>query len=385
MLLARAGHRVLLVDRATFPSDTMSTHLLHPPAVAALARWGLLDRLEATGCPPCNRYRLDLGPVRIEGAPRPVEGVTTAYGPRRTVLDALLVDAAVEAGAELREGFTVEEVLADGDGVTGIRGRTHRGTTVTERARVVVGADGRNSLVARAVRAEHYHEVPRLAAVYYAYWSDLPTDTMENYLRAEQHRGWATIPTHDGLTCVVVGWPQSEFAANRKDVEGTYLGAFEHAPEFAARIAGATRETRFAGTGELPGFFRRPYGPGWALAGDAGHHKHPITAFGITHAFRDAEALVGALDAAWSGRRAIDDALADAQRTRDEASLPMHHLTADFATFEPPDPEMQALFAAMQGNREAMEGFVSVMAGTLPPPEFFAPENLERIMAAAAA
>jgi 2-polyprenyl-6-methoxyphenol hydroxylase-like FAD-dependent oxidoreductase len=221
--------------------------------------------------------------------------------------------------------------------------------------------------------------------VYYAYWSGLPTDGFETYVRAEHGRGWAALPTHDGLTCLVVGWPRSQFAANRADAVAAYLRSFEHAPEFAERIAGAVRESRLVGTGELPGSFRRPYGPGWALAGDAGHHKHPITAFGITDAFRDAEAVARALDAALSGRRSHDDAMADAQRERDAASLPMYGLTADFARLAPLEPEMQALFAAMQGNEEAMDGFVSVMAGTLPPPEFFAPDNLARITAGAAA
>jgi 2-polyprenyl-6-methoxyphenol hydroxylase-like FAD-dependent oxidoreductase len=376
MLLARAGHRVLLVDKATFPSDTMSTHLLHPPAVAALARWGLLERLEATGCPPVTSYSFDFGPVTIAGSPRPADGVATAYGPRRTVLDALLVEAAAAAGAELREGFTVEEILRDGDRVTGVRGRTRDGQTVTEHARIVIGADGRGSAVARAVGPERYHEVPNLAAVYYAYWSGLPAGGFETFVRAEHGRGWAALPTNDGLTCVVVGWPQAEFAANRSDVEGAYMRSFASAPEFAERMRSATRETRFVGTGNLPGYFRRPFGPGWLLVGDAGYHKHPITAFGITDAFRDAEAVAAALG--------DDAALAEWQRTRDESSLPMYHLTADFAQLEPPPPEMQALFAAMQGNQDAMDGFISVMAGTLPPPEFFAPENLGRIMAGAA-
>src|SRR3954452_19104199 len=119
MLLARNGYRVLLVDKATFPSDTMSTHLAHPPAVAALARWGILERLEATNCPPITRYSFDFGPVTISGSPRPADGITNAYGPRRIVLDALLVEAAVAAGAELREAFTVEEVLIDDGVVTG--------------------------------------------------------------------------------------------------------------------------------------------------------------------------------------------------------------------------------------------------------------------------
>jgi flavin-dependent dehydrogenase len=322
MLLARNGYRVLLVDKATFPSDTMSTHVAHPPAVAALARWGILERLEATNCPPITQYSFDFGPVTVAGSPRTSDGAVHAYGPRRIVLDALLVEAAVAAGAELREEFTVEEILFDDGAVTGIRGHAKGRPAVTEQARVVVGADGKHSLVAKTTHAERYNEVPSLAAAYYAYWSGLPVDAFATYIRAEDDRGWAAIPTHDDLTCVVQGWPQSQFQANRTDIEGTYMKSFELAPEFDERIRGAKRETRFVGSGDLPGFFLKPYGPGWALVGDAGYHKHPITAFGITDAFRDAEALASALDDAFAGRRPYDDAMADYQRARDDEALP---------------------------------------------------------------
>lgn len=385
MLLARSGYRVLLVDKATFPSDTMSTHFVHPPGVAALARWGILERLEATNCPPVTKYSYDFGPVTISGSPHPADGVANAYGPRRLVLDTLLVEAAVAAGAELREAYTVEEILVDDGRVTGIRGHAKGGATVTDRARVVVGADGKHSLVAKAVQPERYNEVPALAPSYYTYWSGLPTDAFETYIRAEGDRGWGVLPTHDGLTCVVQGWPQSQFKANRKDVEGTYMKSFELAPEFAERMRGATREARFVGTGDLPGFFLKPYGPGWSLVGDAGYHKHPITAFGISDAFRDAEAVAAALDDAFAGRRQYDEAMASYQRARDEQALPIYELTCDFAKIEPPPSEMQQLIGAMQGNQKAMDGFVSVMAGTLPAPEFFGPESVGRIMAQAAA
>ena len=262
MLLARNGYRVLLVDKASFPSDTMSTHLAHPPAVAALARWGILERLEATNCPPITRYSFDFGPVTVSGSPRPANGAANAYCPRRIVLDALLVEAAVSAGAELREAFTVEEVVVDDGRVTGIRGHAKGGDTVTERAQVVIGADGKHSLVAKAVQPERYNEMPKLTPSYYAYWSGLPTDAFEYSSAPSRAVVGRRIPTHDDLTCVVQGWPQSEFAANRKDVEGTYMKSFELAPAFAERIHGATREARFVGTGDLPGFFYKPYGPG---------------------------------------------------------------------------------------------------------------------------
>jgi flavin-dependent dehydrogenase len=385
MLLARNGYRVLLVDRASFPSDTMSTHLAHPPAVAALDRWGILDKLEATNCPPITRYSFNFGPVAVAGTPRPANGTAKAYCPRRIVLDELLVEAAAGAGAEMREAFTVDEILTEEGRVTGIRGHAKGGETVTERAKVVIGADGRHSILAKAVEPESYNEVPPLAPAYYAYWSGLPTDGFDTYIRAESGRGWAAIPTHDGLTCVVQGTPQADFATTKKDVEGTYLAGFELAPEFAERIRAAKRESGFMGAGDLAGYFRKPYGPGWVLVGDAGYHKHPITAFGITDAFSDAEAVAAALDDAFTERRAFDEAMADYQRARDEHAMPIYGFTNDFAALEPPPPEMQQLIGAMQGNQEAQDGFVSVMAGTLPAPEFFGPENAGRIMAAAAA
>jgi 2-polyprenyl-6-methoxyphenol hydroxylase-like FAD-dependent oxidoreductase len=146
----------------------------------------------------------------------------------------------------------------------------------------------------------------------------------------------------------------------------------------------ATRETRFVGTGDLPNYFRRPYGPGWALVGDAGYHKDPLTAQGISDAFRDAEELVAAPDAALSGRRGFNDAMARYQQARDQRVLPMYEFTCDLARLEPPAPELQRLLGAVQTSQAAMDQFVSVIAGTAPVREFFGPENTERIMAGTA-
>jgi flavin-dependent dehydrogenase len=380
MLLARAGYRVLVVDRATFPSDTVSTHIVHPPGVAALVRWGLLERLEATKCPPVGKYSYDFGPFTISGSPQPTEGVSVAYGPRRTVLDKLIVDAAAEAGAEVREGFAVDELLFDDGRVIGLTGHS-QGKTVTERARVVIGADGRHSPVAKAVRPHQYNEKPQLEVMYYTYWSGLPTDGFEAVIRPGC--GWGAIPTHDDLTMVVTGWPYAELEAIRSDIEGSYLTAFELAPAFAERVRAAKREARFVGTA-VANYFRKPYGPGWALVGDAGYNKDPITAWGISDAFRDAELCVSALDEWFSGSRSFGDAMGDYQRIRDEHSFPMFELTCGFATLEPPPPEMQQLLAAVRGDQEEMDAFVSVMAGTLPVPQFFEPSNVERIIGAAA-
>ncbi|MGE0653571.1 MAG: NAD(P)/FAD-dependent oxidoreductase [Alphaproteobacteria bacterium] len=380
MLLARKGYRVLAVDRATFPSDTISTHILHPLGIAALSRWGLLDRLTATGCPPIHTYTYDFGPFTIAGAPGTKEA-PVAYCPRRTILDKLLVDAAAESGAEIREGFTVEKVLVEDGRAVGIKGHSKDGKSTTERACIVIGADGLRSMVADAVRPERYDEKPILLAAYYSYWSGLPMEgRFENYIR--DHRGFAVAPTHDGLTMVIAGWPYAEFADCKKDIEGSYWKAIELAPAFADRLSAAKQETRFVGAA-VPNYFRKPYGPGWALVGDAGYNRDFITGQGIMDAFLDAELCTAAFDQALCGRQPFDAAMSAYQRTRDARVKAMYDFTCHLATLEPPPPETQQLFAAVSGNQMAMDAFARMNAGTISPAEFFAPENVDTIMAGA--
>ena len=348
MLLAREGYRVLVVDRATFPSDTISTHLIHPPGVAALGRWGLLDRVVATNCPPIDTYAFDFGPFTITGSPG-TDDVPAAYAPRRTLLDKLLVDAASEAGAEIREGFTVESLVFEDGRAVGIRGHSKGGETVTELARVVVGADGRYSLVADAIDPPEYNEKPKLLASYYSYWSDLPMKgRFETWIRPD--RGFAAWPTNDDLTLIIAGWPYREFEANRSDVEGNFLQTLELAPAFAERVRAARREERFVGAA-VPGYFRKPYGPGWALVGDAGYNKDYITAQGINDAFRDAELCAAALNETLSGSRPFDEAMGEYQSVRDEQVLAMYKLTAEFASLEPPPHDLQLVLSAVARTR----------------------------------
>jgi len=377
MLLARKGYRVLAVDRAMFPSDTISTHIVHPLATESLKSWGLLDRLVATGCPPMHTYSFDFGPVTISGTPGTAD-FPVGYCARRIILDKLLVDAAAEAGAEVREGFTVDEILKEDGAVVGIKGHSKDGHTVIERARVVIGADGRHSLVADTVKPDQYNEKPPLLAAYYSYWSDLPMNgRFETYIRP--NRGFAAAPTHEGLTMIVMGWPYAEFDENKHDVEGNFLATLALVPEFAERLKGAKRESKIAGA-TVPNFFRKPYGPGWALVGDAGYTKDPITAQGIRDAFRDAELCANALDQSLKEERSFDDAMGDYQSTRDADVLPMYEFTTQLATLEPPSAEMQQLIGAIYGNQKAMNQFIQMNAGTISPAEFFAPENLGALM-----
>jgi 2-polyprenyl-6-methoxyphenol hydroxylase-like FAD-dependent oxidoreductase len=377
MLLARKGYRVLLVDRATFPSDTVSTHIVHPPGMSALARWGLRERLAATGCPPIHTYAFDFGDVDVSGAPGTTESPYT-YCPRRTVLDKLLIDAAAEAGAEVREGFSVDEILAENGRVVGIKGHSKGAGVVSERARVVIGADGLYSRLVEAVQPEEYNTKPKLLALYYSYWSGLPMNgRFETYIRP--NRGMAAVPTHDDLTVVIVGWPYDEFEANKGDIEGNYLKTIGLAHDLADRVRSAKRVTPFAGAA-LRNFFRKPFGEGWALIGDAGYNKDPITGMGITDAFVDAERCAEALDQVFRGGRPYDDAMAEYQVVRDGHALPMYEFTCELAQLKPPSEEMQQLLPAMVGNQEAMDRFVQVNAGTISPAEFFAPESVNAIM-----
>ncbi|MGH2794975.1 MAG: NAD(P)/FAD-dependent oxidoreductase [Actinomycetota bacterium] len=383
MLLARKGYRVLLVDRSTFPSDIMSTHVIHPRGMDALHRWGLSDRLVATGCPPVTRYRLDFGPIAIVGAPRGFPGADHAYAPRRIVLDNLLVEAAAQAGAQVREGFSVDSLVVEDGIVRGIRGRTKGGTEVVDHARVVIGADGVHSFVAEQTGASKYVVVPPTQAMYYSYWSGMPTDgEFQTYVRDD--RAFVTVPTHDDLTVVLVGWPIDQFETNKADLESAYLRSFDRDDAFAQRVRSATRESRLVGT-RMENFYRQSYGPGWALVGDAGYHKDANTAQGISDAFAEAESLADAMDDVFAERRTLDDALRAYQEGRDERTMPMFELTCQFASYEPPSEEDQALFGALAGNRDAMDDFMSMFAGSMPVQTFFDPANVGRYFEAAAA
>jgi flavin-dependent dehydrogenase len=383
MLLARQGYRVLLLDKASFPSDTLSVHYIHQAGVARLNRWGLLEPVIASNCPPIHTQSIDVGPFTLRGAPPPIDGVAAAYAPRRTVLDKILVDAAVAAGAELREHFTVKELIFDGDRVVGIRGHERGGGLVSERARIVIGADGLHSFVARAVEADAYNVRPSMTCAYYSYWSGVPVNGAELHIRPD--RMIIAGNTNDAQAMVISYWPGASFHEVRADIDGSFMRALDLVPDLAERVRGGTRTERYRGTVDLPNLYRKPHGPGWALVGDAGYHKDPITAQGITDAFRDAELLADAIETWFSGRQPIEDALAGYEHQRNQATLPMYEMTCQFATLQPPPVEQQQLMAALLDNPDETSRFIGMLAGTVSIPEFFSPENIGRIIGAAMA
>ena len=382
MLLAHKGYKVLLVDRAAFPSDIPHGHFIHRHGPRRLADWGLLDRVVATGCPAVRAMTTDFGDMPLTGTDLAVDGVALGYGPRRSALDKILVDAAVEAGAELRERFVVEEFVTDAEGITGVRGRTRQGgSLVTERARVTVGADGRNSRLARAVQAPAYEVTPPLTCWYFSYWSGVPDVGLEVYAR--DNRAIFAFPTNDGLFAVFIGWPSVQFPAVRADIEGRFMAAIEGVPALAERVRSGRREERFRGATDVPNFLRKPYGPGWALVGDAGCHKDPFLALGVCDAFRDAELLADALDDGLAGRRPLPEAMADYERERNAASLPDYHQNVHLARFQPLPADQVRLRAALRGNEEETNRFYLATQGMVPRETFFNPANLQRLLVAA--
>jgi flavin-dependent dehydrogenase len=382
MLLARRGYRTLLVDRSTFPSDIMSTHLIKPSGVLRLGRWGLLPRVVATGCPPISRITVNVGDFPLTATLPAIRGLDAMYAPRRIVLDRILVDAAVEAGVELREAVSVSRIAREGDRVVGIEGRTRHGAMVRERARIVVGADGMRSLVAKEVQARTYDGAPTRACWYYSYWSGVGLDEFRVHSRPGRYV--LAFPTNEGLTCMLLGWPREDFHAVRADVEAA-VGAVlsEVDVDLAGRVRAGRREERYVGTADVPGYFRKPFGAGWALVGDAGYHLDPCSGWGIANAFRDAELLADGVHAGFTGLRPLDDALADYETARNRDARPYYERTCQVATLRGASEGLLRLRAALRHQPGETSRFMGAVQGTLSVEEYFAPANIRRVLDAA--
>ncbi len=378
LLLARRGLKVLVVDRATFPSDTLSTHQVQVPGVARLARWGVLDPILAAGTPVTRRVRFDQGQAVFTGRYHAYDGTDFMCSPRRTLLDKVLLDAARAAGAQVRENFTVAELLGD-DQVTGIRGQEKGAPPVTEQAALVIGADGKNSLVAKAVGARAYRARPAQSMGYYTYWADVPGTGTDGAIYGRGSCAVGAWPTNDGLLMTYLARPVARFGEFRADVAGNFLRTLD-AVGLGERVRAGRRAERFRGTPDLPSYFRQPYGGGWALVGDAGLLLDPITGQGIGHAFRDAELLADAAADGLGGIRPLHQALRGYHRARDKAARPMYDFTARLAAIAPPLPAEMALFQQLSQRQEDADAFVGALAGSVPLREFMSPRTMVRLV-----
>jgi len=344
LLLARLGHDVAVVERAELPSDTVSTHELARGGVVSLHRWGLLDAVIASGVPVIRvvTFHTDEGSTSYRIKARC--GVDFLIAPRRYILDTLVANAARDAGATVHMGVSVHEVVRGPDGrALGIRGRDLRGAPVEIRARFVVGADGLGSTVARSVGAPVVVDRGSPGATQYAYFSGLPWPEIEFFTRPGSYAG--VFPTHGGEAAIWVCTPTTVARTARRT--GTAESAFaallrQAAPVLAAQLHKAERTSRVRGMLSAPNQVRRAAGAGWALVGDAAGHRDPVTGHGITDAYRDAELLAVALDAALRGDVEEPVALDAYERTRRQELADIFELSWRMAAY-PPVPEFTEL------------------------------------------
>jgi 2-polyprenyl-6-methoxyphenol hydroxylase-like FAD-dependent oxidoreductase len=347
MLLARQGHDVLVVDRADFPSDTVSTHAIARSGVVQLKRWGLLDEVLASGTPAIRNVIVHADGERIERPITDHAGVDLQLAPRRYVLDGILAAAAVKSGAEMRTGVYVRGVSRADDGrVTGIIATRDR-ARVELRARIVVGADGLRSRIARAVGALTLDARPALGSTHYAYYTGLARSAFEVFLGDRAFSG--IFPTHDGQACVWVCMPTDDAETLRRTGvtldESFNRMLVQAAPDLVSRLRVAHRSSAVRGALRMPNHVRQSAGPGWALVGDAGYHRDPITGHGISDAFRDAELLATAVDGALRGDVTEAAAFASYQATRDLMLADIFDITCALAAFPPPER-----FVELQGH-----------------------------------
>jgi flavin-dependent dehydrogenase len=325
ILLAQQGRRVLLVDRDRFPSDTLSTHFIAFNGVGLLRRLGVLEDIEAAGFRRLHRHRTWVEDVCLEVPAGPKGAYSLA--PRRDVLDATMVNHAVAAGAEFRQRTRVDGLLWDGERVAGAVLQEVGGGKQEVRAAVVVGADGKYSKVAEWVGAEKYAEVPALRPVYYAYLlgvEPLPEPALELWFVQDQIA--SEFPMRPGEDCVALELEASDFASFRLDPVATYWERLHSLPGFGRRLKNARLEGKLFGSKGIDNFFRKPFGPGWLLIGDAGYLKDPSTALGISDALLQSSMVAKSLDE-WFRGGDWETGMSAFQRKRDEASMPSYRIT----------------------------------------------------------
>jgi 2-polyprenyl-6-methoxyphenol hydroxylase-like FAD-dependent oxidoreductase len=326
------------------------------------------------------KMNLDLGEFVLSADAPPAGEVTQCYAPRRYVLDSMLVSAAVEAGAELRRGSVVG-LLTEADRVVGVRYSDHAGSMVEERARLVIGADGTNSSIARFTGAQADNETSQLQGTYYAYFADLPLDSMEFYSRpGRMIYSWGT---NDGMTLAGICCRYEDYRKLSDDPERNFYAEAEAlTPEFCERVRAARRASAWL-KGATRSIRRKACGPGWALVGDAGLTMDPISAAGIANALRDAEYLAEAAHQGLSGAIPLDEAIAPFQHRRDAAAMPIYEFTREMAKLDPPPQEVIDLFVALRDNPKDTSDYFGIFAQTVSPAAFFAPDNVRRIIGAA--
>jgi 2-polyprenyl-6-methoxyphenol hydroxylase-like FAD-dependent oxidoreductase len=367
MLLARRGVKVVVVDRAPELGDTMSTHAITRGGVVQLDRWGLLDPVLATNAPAITKTTFHIGGFVLATAVKPVAGVDFLLAPRRRVLDNLVLNAAAADGAEVRLGTSVHDVIRDRNGrVAGVAGRAADGTAITVRARLVVGADGIRSRIARVVDAAIVDEFVTDTGGYFTYFDNIPWDGFEFYIA--EHAFTGVFPTNDGTACVWVIAGGEAIQAIRAEYGADEAGFHElvrrNAPDLADRLVDARRVDRMRLALRYPSFVRHPVGNGWALVGDAGYHRDAITGHGITDAFRDAELLAAAVGKWLRGAQSEALALHTYAAEREALLRPIFDVTNALADW----PGVERFFGLQKDLNRLLDSEAERLASAPPSP-----------------
>jgi 2-polyprenyl-6-methoxyphenol hydroxylase-like FAD-dependent oxidoreductase len=376
--LVRSGLNVCLVDRARFPSDTVSTHFFQAEGIAVLARLGVVDRLRATGAPWIERVAMRVEDISVaQRLPRRPGDHGPALCVRRPLLDTILLERAQEAGAQSLTSTRVTGLLEDGGRVCGVRAQDSQDREIELRASLVVGADGMGSTVAGLVGARRYHVVPNQRFGYWAYfegarWEPPAAVTFERW----EDELVIGCPTDSGLYIAMALPPLERLSSFTEDLESSFDAHVTASPLVGAILEGARRTGRPRGMAGYPGFFRESAGPGWVLVGDAGHFKDPTPGQGISDALRQGEKLAGAIVGGLGGSRPIDPALAEWWRWRDDDAFEMHWFCSDMGAAGPVPRPFLEMVRAFAARPNGLDPWFDVLSHRLAPSRVLTPPRL---------
>lgn len=385
MMLGRAGARVLLLERSTFPSAPVSVPVVFANALAILDRLGVRQALENSGAARIYHGGATVGDKVLHTGVPAYAGIDYHLGVRREILDALLIEqAAREPNVALRTGFTVTGLLRGGERVIGVRGRQGGAAEEELQAAVVAGADGRQSSVARAVDAPIYNRKPGKNCVYYAYYRNFRDrgEPMTYSYRGEGH-SVLTFTADNGLTAVSLGSQPEDWPQFKRDAAGEFERRWRAIPELAELGRDAERVGQVKGHGPRDTFYRKPYGPGWLLVGDAGYYKDPCTGQGIYDALRSAE-LATAAWCAWRQGTSWVEAMGGYQRSRDEETKLMYQLAVESSKIPKhakPNLVERMLFNMLAADPDYLVQLVGIYNGASAVNEYVGPRGGVRLLA----
>ncbi len=391
--LAKKGISVLLVDKASFPQDTLSTHFVWPRGASYLNRLGILDRIlhhtpsskeiEITveGITVKGKVPIELLEKRFEELHGNTENITQlSFSARRYILDKILIDHAIESGAKCKEEFSVKELMMEGDRVIGIRGQEKGGELYTYYAKVVIGADGTNSLIAKLTNTKKEELRDNCTFAAYSYFSGF--DFKKPIIQKRGRMSIGIVPTNNGENMTMIYGPKDWYdgfrTGNKND---NFIKAIKYVnPEIGAIVEQSTSNSNIIGTNKMASFIRNASGEGYALVGDAASFKDQCTASGMTHAFRDAELIADAIAEGISSNGNLDASLKKYARRRHLDTWRYQEFVSKTAEMNPASAYELQIFEALSKNSEQADRFIAMYGDTLPVRDFYTEKNIKAVL-----